>query len=475
MSVKRLVDGEWDLHPDASPRDLAVKAPKVSYPPTLIDSKPYYSREAMEREWEQLWTKIWAVAGRVSDLAKVGDYFTYELGRETFIVVRASETEIKAFYNTCVHRGNSLVSRDTGHVSSFICGFHSWQYDLHGQLVKVTDEELFPKELICNRPGLREVRVGTWGGFIFITMDDDTEDLMSFLGIIPEHLAGYHLDDFYVYSDIQMEWDANWKTAFDGFVELYHSHAIHPQARSIWEDKYVQYDCYPKGHSRMLVPWGVVSSRLPVPEELPQPLKDQLKLFDVDPEKYSGPGGDIREALVAAKRRFAEKYNLKYYSDLTDDQLREAWSYSVFPNWTVNVQDNVLMFQSWRPHRSDPEKLIYNVMMLFPRIAAPNRSSFNVSERESTEMAAPQSAESASVLASEVADPTARPFRKYTQNGADLGIVLNQDYQQAPRQQRGLRSRSFAGMRFGGEEVRIRHYQAEIDTYFARGEKKRET
>jgi carnitine monooxygenase subunit len=470
MSAKRLVDGEWDIHPDATPRDLTVKAPRVSYPATLIDPQRYYSHEAMEKEWEYVWTKVWLLAGLVSDLKKVGDYFTYEIGRETFIIVRSAENEIKALYNVCAHRGNPIVHNEMGRVPNFTCGFHGWQYDLHGRLLKVTDEELFPKELICERPGLREVRVGTWGGFVFINMNDDAEDLMSFLGIIPEHLAGYHMEDFYIFSDIQMEWNSNWKLAFDGFLELYHSHIIHPQARSIWEDKYIQYDCYPKGHSRMLVPWGVTSSRIPIPAELPEALKDQLKRFEFDPETYTGPKGDIREALVAAKRKFAEKHGFAYYSELSDDQLRESWSYSVFPNWTINIQDSVCMIQTWRPHQSDPQKLIYNVMMFFPRLKDQNGSPPESSAKAPARTDAPSPGMSASTAAAKVVDPNIRPPRKHTQIGADLGMVLNQDFQQANRQQRGVRSRAFAGMRFGGEEVRIRHYLAEIDAYIARGE-----
>jgi carnitine monooxygenase subunit len=472
MFARHLIDGEWDLHPEAKPDDLTAKAPKVSYPPTLIDPEPYYSREAMAREWKHLWTKVWNIAGLVSDLKNIGDYFTYEIGNESFIIVRAAPNEIKAFYNVCAHRGNPIANSEKGRAQKFTCGFHGWQYDLNGRLLKVTDEELFPQELVCKRPGLREVRVGIWAGFVFINMDDAAEDLMSFLGIVPEHLAGYHMDEMYIFSDVQMEWNANWKTAFDGFVELYHSHIIHPQARTIWEDKYVQYDCYPKGHSRMIVPWGVVSSRIAVPDELPAALKDQLKRFDVDPQAYSGPTGDIRAALVTAKRQFAKKHGLDYYAELSDDQLRESWSYSVFPNWTINIQDNVCMIQTWRPHRTDPEKLIYNVMMFFPRLKNTEKQPVEAANPKSGEAELPQPGMSASTVAAQIVDPNVRPARKYTENSADLGMVLSQDCQQANRQQRGVRSRAFAGMRLGGEEVRIRHYLAEVDRYFAREENK---
>ncbi len=41
----------------------------------------------MEAEWDQVWTKTWLFAGLVSDLEDAGDYFVYELGRESIMVM----------------------------------------------------------------------------------------------------------------------------------------------------------------------------------------------------------------------------------------------------------------------------------------------------------------------------------------------------------------------------------------------------
>lgn len=460
MFNKRLVDGEWDLHPEAPAGTLLAKEPRPPYPPTIIDAERYYSREQMALEWEHVWTKVWTVAGLVADIKEVGDFFTYELGPESIIVTRVSDTEIKAFYNVCAHRGNKLVYNDSGRLERFSCAFHGWQYSLSGELVHITDEELFPKEIICDRPGLSEVKVDTWGGLVFVNLDPEAEPLMDFLGIIPEHMAGYDFENYYVFSDTQMDWGANWKTAVDAFIELYHSHVVHPQGKNVWEDKYIQYDCYPKGHSRMLVPWGVTSHRDPEPTKLNDELADQLRQVDITPEDYTGPVHDIREALLAGKRAFGKRYGMANYDMLTDHQLMETWSYSVFPNWTINVQDTVLLLQFWRPHKSDPEKLIYNVMLFFPRTNDPAKAMVDIVALGTDDTAV-------------VASPDNRPPRKFTTNGADLGHVLDQDYQQVPLQQLGLKSRGFKGMRFGGEEIRLRHLHALVDEYIAAGEERK--
>jgi phenylpropionate dioxygenase-like ring-hydroxylating dioxygenase large terminal subunit len=239
----RFIDGHWEVN-GGKPGTPNSKAPLVDHGDDIVRPERYYSREEMDLEWNGLWTKVWTTAGRVSDVSKVGDYFTYQLGRESFIIVRTSPTQIKAFYNVCHHRGNKLIYNNFGSVTEFVCAFHSWAYSLDGALKRITDEELFPKRVICDRPGMTEVRCDTWGGFVFINMDENAEDLQSYLGIWPEYCAPHPLDGFRVFSEASMEWNANWKTAMDAFIEAYHSHVVHPEVRDMYDDVRVQYDCF---------------------------------------------------------------------------------------------------------------------------------------------------------------------------------------------------------------------------------------
>ncbi|MCY3604027.1 MAG: aromatic ring-hydroxylating dioxygenase subunit alpha, partial [Chloroflexi bacterium] len=65
----------------------------------LIPKERYISKEFMDREWERMWTKVWNIAGRTQDIPNVGDYFTTELGPESFLIVREAEEKVRAFYN----------------------------------------------------------------------------------------------------------------------------------------------------------------------------------------------------------------------------------------------------------------------------------------------------------------------------------------------------------------------------------------
>ena len=114
-----------------TPMDRAP-VPDLGHEP--IPKERYTSAEFARLEWERMWTKVWLLAGRESDLQTAGDYFTYEIGPESILIVRQTDGSIAARYNVCMHRGNRLCEPGRGHVSrAFTCGFHGWQYGFDGE------------------------------------------------------------------------------------------------------------------------------------------------------------------------------------------------------------------------------------------------------------------------------------------------------------------------------------------------------
>src|SRR3546814_6438776 len=95
---------------------------------------------------------------------------------ESIIVVRSSETDIKAFHNVCPHRGRQLTE-GCGRTKMFKCRFHGWEFDLDGNNTLVIDRKDFGPELTDDRIRLKPVKVDTWAGFVFINMDPDCESL----------------------------------------------------------------------------------------------------------------------------------------------------------------------------------------------------------------------------------------------------------------------------------------------------------
>ena len=95
--------------PHSSPRRTPLeRAPLPDLDHALIPKERYISEAFAGRERERLWTRVWLMAGFESDLAEPGDYFTFEIGRESVLVVRQDDAGIQAFHNVCMHRGNRL-------------------------------------------------------------------------------------------------------------------------------------------------------------------------------------------------------------------------------------------------------------------------------------------------------------------------------------------------------------------------------
>jgi phenylpropionate dioxygenase-like ring-hydroxylating dioxygenase large terminal subunit len=90
-----------------------------------------------------MWTRTWLIAGRASDAPNPGDYFTFEIGPESVLVIRQPDGSLAARYNVCMHRGNRLREPGRGHAESFSCLFHGWRYGIDGKLLAVLDPESF--------------------------------------------------------------------------------------------------------------------------------------------------------------------------------------------------------------------------------------------------------------------------------------------------------------------------------------------
>src|SRR3546814_18338145 len=99
----------------------------------------------MEREMKYLWPKVWHLGGLVAELGEEGDFIRHNFAKESVIMVRQADGSIKAFYNSCPHRGSRLVLGDVGSTPRITCGYHGWQSDTEGPREHVTVPADLPK------------------------------------------------------------------------------------------------------------------------------------------------------------------------------------------------------------------------------------------------------------------------------------------------------------------------------------------
>jgi phenylpropionate dioxygenase-like ring-hydroxylating dioxygenase large terminal subunit len=445
----------WEINPKAPASSLEAKIAYVDNGTAQVDPARYYDDDTKNLEWNRLWTRSWLIACVESDIPEDGDYSVFKLLNEQILIVRQSDHSVRAFYNVCPHRGNRLIENDRGFVGQFSCPFHSWKFDLDGSLQNITDEETFRPEVVSHRPGLMEVRVETYCGLVFINLDPNPPPLTDRIGLPQGYLEAYELDKMRVVRHTVSEWNANWKTAIDAFYETYHLHAVHPETQGVMVDIGVQFDLYPHGASRMIVPIGKKSPRIEDQESVDEGLRYMLSSEGIDPEGYGGDAHAVRPSIAASKRQRAKTVGLNY-DHFTDGQLTDSWATGIFPNVQIGCHPEGAFLMRFMPHPTEPERFFYDTMTLFRPADDPSH----------------QAPDWMGIPAETDLSGNTRPDTEYTATGeaANLGLVLDQDAHLLPIVQQGIKSRGFNGPLWGEQEQRLRHFHVELDRYLS-GEK----
>ncbi|HUI04172.1 MAG TPA: Rieske (2Fe-2S) protein, partial [Acidimicrobiales bacterium] len=163
---------------------------------TGVPRARYTGRAAHEREVEALWRRVWQMACREEQIPEVGDSLVYEAPGVSLVVVRSAPGEVRAFHNSCLHRGTQLRTQP-GRVEELRCPFHGFTWNLDGSFAGMPCPWDFP-HVDAGRFGLPEAAVGTWGGFVFVCADPDAGPLADYLEILPEHFAPWDLAQRYL-------------------------------------------------------------------------------------------------------------------------------------------------------------------------------------------------------------------------------------------------------------------------------------
>lgn len=202
----------------------------------FVPQEVYFSKDFARLEEEQLWPKVWQLACRLEELPNVGDYVTYEIVNNSIIVVRTSESTVKAFHNACSHRGMPLLPHGTGRVERFHCRFHGWKFNLDGVCTEVIDRHDWGDLLKDDEISLIEVKSDTWGGFVFINMDPNCQSLAEFLQPVDAYCSKFEFDKlrYRWYKSVIMP--ANWKLVLENFNEFYHVQQAHRQLLTFTND-----------------------------------------------------------------------------------------------------------------------------------------------------------------------------------------------------------------------------------------------
>jgi nitrite reductase/ring-hydroxylating ferredoxin subunit len=411
-----------------------------------IAAERYTSQTFFDLEVERLWPRVWQMACREEDIPEVGDFQVYDIVGQSFLVVRSTPDRIRAFYNSCLHRGRRLATCD-GHVEQFRCGFHGWTWRLDGTLKSLPCRWDFP-QLEDAALTLPEIRVATWGGFVFVNMEAGAPPLEDFLEVLPGHFERWRLEDCVKIAHVAKVIRANWKIAQEAFMESYHVIATHPQILPVFADASAQYDVYGAHVNRNLGAFAASSPHLGEGRVAPPDIvRGMLEMWGREGAVASDEVTQARAALGDLNRdTFSRAFGVEH-DHATDAELLDAIVYNVFPNFAPwgGFAPNIVY--RWRPLDRQVDACIMEVMLL--RRHRPDRPRPPPAAVHWLRDDEPWSA------AAEL------PI---------LGPVIDQDMDNMPHVQEGLLASGTGRVELGRyQEVRIRHFHRTLDRYLGLG------
>ncbi|MBY3793746.1 aromatic ring-hydroxylating dioxygenase subunit alpha [Rhodococcus fascians] len=219
----------------AEPSDLAdwVQRTRQGIAEGRFPARAFNDRSVYDLEQKHLFSRAWCFLAHESEIPSAGDYVTRFIGNNSIIVARGEDGTIHANLNMCRHRGNVMCKSEMGNSSHFRCSFHGWTYKNTGRLIGVPYmKEGYEGRLERKDWAMVPVRIDSYEGLIFGTLDPESESLGEFLG------------DFRFYLDLYLKhgeqgcevhgppdhWLANtdWKICAENFAgDGYHTPVAH--------------------------------------------------------------------------------------------------------------------------------------------------------------------------------------------------------------------------------------------------------
>lgn len=177
-------------------------------------------------DMELIWYRDWLFVGHDADLPRPGSFFTVQVGGYPVVLVRDREGRIRAFHNSCRHRGSRVCATPKGSAARLVCPYHQWTYDLDGRLLYARqmpdgfDPAQFP---------LKPVACESVAGYVFLCLADAPPDFAPFRALMEPYFAPHRLTEAKVAHEETIVEKGNWKLVWENNRECYHCGGNHPE------------------------------------------------------------------------------------------------------------------------------------------------------------------------------------------------------------------------------------------------------
>jgi phenylpropionate dioxygenase-like ring-hydroxylating dioxygenase large terminal subunit len=419
---------------------------------TYLGSDPiaierYTSPDFFRQEVEKMWPAVWQMVCRAEEIPEPGDTYVYENVGASLLVTRQQDGSIRAFHNSCLHRGRKLRTA-SGWAREFKCPFHAFTWNTDGSLKEIPCRWDFG-HLKDETTALPEARLDQWGGFVFVNLDGKAPPLLDYLAPLPDHFVDWRLEDCVTAVWVAKVIPCNWKAVAEAFMEAWHSIVTHPQILPFTGDANTRYDLYGDHVNRAMTPFGALSPHLADKGHDEQFIVDSLMAFGGraaggGPAPKVPDGMTARQLLGAANRAKFEAETGRDFSNATDSELLDAYTYNVFPNLSPWGGFTPNIIYRWRPW-PDQDHTLMEVRLL---------------QRTHKDRSRP------APVPMHMLGPD-EPWAAASEMGA-LANVYDQDMANLPFLQEGMKASKTGVIQLGDyQESRIRHFHQTLDRYLA--------
>ena len=334
--------------------------------PRQVPTRWYLDRAVHDLEVEHIWKRTWQLVCRLEDVAEVGDTFVYDIADMSFIVVRSSRTELKAFWNACLHRAIPL-RKCSGRVASLQCPFHGFTWGLDGTSKLIPCPEEFP-DIDPGSFSLPEVQVATWEGFVMLNPDPDAESLPDYMGGMPAEFERWPYTGRYKALHFAKVFPTNWKVLQEAFMEAYHVLTTHPQFTVNTSERCSQFGSH-GNYSRGVQAQGQTSDYVPwTPSE--QDIFDRVNRVWEDasrPSEYLLPEGvTARQAVAEQGRAMLRPVLGDFVDEMSDAETVDIFYYTLFPNFHPFAGFSQPIVYKFYPYGDDHTQSVMETMVLAP-------------------------------------------------------------------------------------------------------------
>jgi Rieske 2Fe-2S family protein len=193
---------------------------------TPLDREFYCGEPEYRLDLELIWYRDWLFVGHDCEVARAGDYMTVQIGEYPLLIVRDRDGGLRAFHNSCRHRGSRICSAAHGNSARLVCPYHQWTYQLDGRLLAARD---MGADFERAQYGLKPVHCASVGGYIWICVAKTAPDFEPIRKQLEPYFLPHSMQQTKVAFESTIIERANWKLVWENNRECYHCAANHPE------------------------------------------------------------------------------------------------------------------------------------------------------------------------------------------------------------------------------------------------------